>query len=108
VFHILARTKTSEPVSIEGSPVLSLLNTMLAAGFPIRHDCGGKALCGTCRVAVLSGKLSPRLEREATRLSAVQAASDERLACQAHAAGDVELETVVDFGGSAEYPMKPA
>jgi len=108
MFHIVAKEKSSSPVKIEGRSVLSVLNCLLEAGFPIRHDCGGKALCGTCRVRVISGKLSPRLEREDARLLAVHAGPEERLACQAHAAGDVELETVLDPRGSAESPTKRA
>jgi ferredoxin, 2Fe-2S len=90
----------AEPV--ETTPTLSLLNALLRAGVAIRHDCGGKAQCGTCRVRVLSGAkgLSPTLPREAERLAAVAGApggTDEalRLACQARAARDVEIEPVL-------------
>jgi ferredoxin len=82
------------PREAETSPVFSLLNALTREGVRIRHDCGGKALCGTCRVRVVSGAsgLSPVGERERARLDAVGAAPDERLACQSHAVRDVEIE----------------
>lgn len=82
------------PAAAETGPALSLLNALLRGGVRIRHDCGGKALCGTCRVRVLAGaaSLSPMGERERERLAAVGAAEGERLACQAHAFRDAELE----------------
>jgi ferredoxin len=82
------------PRAVETSPTVSLLNALVRAGVRIRHDCGGKALCGTCRVRVVSGAgaLSPVGERERERLDAVGASAGERLACQAHAFRDVEIE----------------
>lgn len=90
--HILI--SGAEPRSVETTPTLSLLNALTREGVRIRHDCGGKALCGTCRVRVVSGAsaLSPVGERERGRLRAVAAAADERLACQTHAFRDVEIE----------------
>jgi len=75
----------------------SILTSLLKAGRPIRHDCGGKALCGTCRVRVQEGgrSLSPPSERELSRLAAAGAGPEERLACQAHAARDAEIEAVL-------------
>lgn len=82
------------PREAETTPIVSVLNALTKEGMRLRHDCGGKALCGTCRVRVVSGAsgLSPVGERERIRLSAVGAASDERLACQAYAFRDVEIE----------------
>ncbi len=81
------------------SPVESLLVALMREGAPIRHDCGGKALCGTCRLRVCSGAsgLSPMGERERARLASFGAALDgsERLACQARAARDATLEALV-------------
>jgi len=67
---------------------------MVREGIRIRHDCGGKALCGTCRVRVVAGAagLSPITERERLRLEAIGAGPEERLACQSYAIRDVELE----------------
>lgn len=83
----------------ETSPAFSLLVSLQRAGAPLRHDCGGKALCGTCRVRVLSGAegLSPTGERERLRLEAVGAPLDGsvRLACQARASRDAEIEALL-------------
>jgi ferredoxin len=77
-------------------PAFSLLNSLLAEGVDIPHDCGGKAICGTCRVRPGAGgaALSAMKEAEAQRLAAVDAGEGERLACQAHAIKDIELEIV--------------
>ncbi len=77
------------------SPALSILVAAQRAGLPLRHDCGGKALCGTCRVRVISGTTSPATERERLRLEAVDAGAGERLACQTRAGSDLELEAVL-------------
>lgn len=90
------RVLNSAGEAVSASPVFSVLNNLVREGVPIRHDCGGKALCGTCRVRVAAGaaSLSPVNERERVRLEAVGAGADERLACQAHAIRDVDLEVV--------------
>lgn len=77
------------------SPAFSILVSVQRAGLPLRHDCGGKALCGTCRVRVESGVTSPMTERERLRLEAVGAGPDERLACQTRAGSDLELRAVL-------------
>ena len=77
------------------SPVVSVLNTLIKEGVAVRHDCGGKALCGTCRVRVHGGAegagLNPIDGAERKRLDAVGAEPDERLACRLYSRRDVEL-----------------
>jgi len=77
------------------SPAFSVLVAAQRAGAPLRHDCGGKALCGTCRVRVVSGNLSPIGDRERARLEAVGAEPGVRLACQARPGSDLALEAVL-------------
>jgi ferredoxin len=86
------------PLELESSPAVSLLNAFLAAGIGIRHDCGGKALCGTCVLRPLSGGagLSPTGRREAERLAAGGQPVGCRLACQTHAMRDAEVEIVLE------------
>lgn len=79
----------------EVSPAFSILVAAQRAGAPLRHDCGGKALCGTCRVRVLTGTVSPAGERERIRLAAVDAKPGERLACQARPGSNLSLEAVL-------------
>jgi CDP-4-dehydro-6-deoxyglucose reductase, E3 len=86
------------PTELDSSSAISLLNSLLVAGVRIRHDCGGKAICGTCAVRVIEGGagLSPVGSREAERLAAGARPTDFRLACQARAARDVEIEVDLD------------
>jgi ferredoxin len=95
------------PAEIDSSPAVSILNSLLMSGVGIRHDCGGKALCGTCAVRVLAGGegLSPIGPREADRLAAggrldAGEPAGFRLACQARASRDVTIEVIAD--GQAE------
>jgi len=83
------------PVEFETSPALSILVAAQRAGAPLRHDCGGKAQCGTCRVRVVSGTTSPVSGREKARLEATGAGTSERLACQTRAGSDLELSAVL-------------
>ena len=87
------------PDAVSTNLAESILTSVLKAGRSIRHDCGGKALCGTCRVRVLvgAGALSPCSDRERARLSAAGAGPEERLACQTHAARDAEIEAVLSL-----------
>ena len=73
----------------------SILVSLQKAGVPVRHDCGGKAQCGTCRFQLLSGLLNPPSPREQERLQAVNAEKDTRLACQARPAGDCTIRLLL-------------
>lgn len=83
-----------ETAAIDSSPVRSVLASLLMAAHPIRHDCGGRAMCGTCLIRIVSssGSLSPVSDREAARLRAIHARPDERLACQCRASGDIVIQ----------------
>ena len=60
--------KFGMPAELDSSPAGSLLNSLLAAGVRIRHDCGGKALCGTCAVRArwASARAAARTRRPTT------------------------------------------
>ncbi|HPE36870.1 MAG TPA: 2Fe-2S iron-sulfur cluster-binding protein [Spirochaetales bacterium] len=90
------------PSSFEAGVLDSLLVAAQRSGARLRHDCGGKALCGTCRVRVLDGRLGPVSAREAARLSETGQSLDGsvRLACQARALSDARLVAL--------EPLKPA
>lgn len=88
--------------SLDVSPAFSILVAAQRAGAALRHDCGGKAQCGTCRVRVISGKLSPVTERERLRLDAVGAGPGVRLACQARAGTDLSLEAILSLAGTGQ------
>ena len=82
---------------LDGSPAISILNTLSREGVPIQHVCGGKAQCGTCRIRVIEGhkNLSPINERERIRLQAIGNPKDVRLACQTYAFGDITIEILL-------------
>ncbi len=101
--------------TVESSSAVSILNAFLREGIGIRHDCGGKALCGTCRLRVISGAagLSPILPREAERLAAILSGDGSRsteareggslrLACQAHVSREVEVEILLTRAGDGK------
>ena len=103
VTHIRVSNRSSNDGAspdVETSPSISILNALLRAGVSVRHDCGGKAQCGTCRFRVLQGasSLSPTRSRESLRLTDLTGEKDAgtyRLACQTHAAGDIEIELLL-------------
>ncbi len=79
---------------IEAEPHRSLLNNFLAQGVPIDTRCGGKAICGRCRIRIIAGgeRLTPVREAEARRLGPELLADNWRLACQCYSFGDLEVE----------------
>ncbi|MFO7850007.1 MAG: 2Fe-2S iron-sulfur cluster-binding protein [Spirochaetia bacterium] len=83
--------------TVETSPAVSILNSLLRAGVKISHLCGGRALCGTCRVKILDGEkyLSPMGDAERTRLTERgPLPKDVRLACQTYTWGTVRLRVL--------------
>ena len=72
--------------TIEVETGKSLLSALLAAGESILHKCDGKAECGSCHIAVTSGRktLSKTQRAENEKLDGiVGVSSNSRLACQA-------------------------
>ncbi len=61
---------------------------------PSRIDapCGGKGLCGKCRIKLVGGRLSAPDARESRLLSAAELGVGLRLACLARVEGDAEIE----------------
>jgi adenylate cyclase len=84
----------------EASSAVSLLNNLQRQGLRISHVCGGKAVCGTCRVRILRGEegLSRIGQAEEVRLKALGNPAHTRLACQTYAFADVTLSIVVKKG----------
>jgi adenylate cyclase len=88
------------PTPFEGSPAVSILNVLLRNGVAVSHLCGGKAVCGTCRIRILEGvkNLSPMGEAERVRLLHGRQdgtlPENVRLACQTYARGDVTIQVL--------------
>ncbi len=82
---------------VKTSAAISILNTLQREGVAIKHVCGGKAVCGTCRCKVVEGEqyLSPIKERERIRLEALGNPPQVRLACQTYTFGDITIEIVL-------------
>ncbi len=80
--------------AIASSPAISLLNLLQRNGIPIETICGGRAQCGRCLVRILKGEetMNKKNQAEITRLAALKAGEDMRLACQSHTRGDIEIE----------------
>ena len=71
---------------------------LLTALLPgLSAPCGGKGRCGKCRVKA-RGALSQPTEAEKAALSEQEIQEGVRLACQAHALGEVEVEFERDSG----------
>lgn len=63
------------------SPGASLLSILLDAGAFVENPCGGKAVCGKCKVCILSGAPAQISETEKKFLSQQELQSGIRLAC---------------------------
>ena len=59
-------------------------------------SCGGIGICGTCRVRIAQGKVTPVTLTEEEDLDAAQLAAGFRLACQADPLSDVRLDIPPD------------
>jgi ferredoxin len=73
----------------------TLLAAGLGAGVDIRHDCGGKGVCGTCRVEVLEGGAA---------MSAVTAPERKHLAELLDAGWRLACQTRTTAGASLRVP----
>ncbi|MBI1752867.1 MAG: (2Fe-2S)-binding protein [Acidobacteria bacterium] len=81
------------PGTAECDRETALLAASAKAEVPLPHRCGGHARCGTCLVTVVEGgeHLSEKGAAESRVLLALKANSDQRLACQTWARGDVSV-----------------
>ncbi len=85
----------------------NILDLAFYHGLSIRTDCGGKGLCGKCKVIVIPPEnLSPVTELERKVLSSTDLAQGVRLACQAIAKGKVSVSVPVDSSDTPEANAK--
>ena len=70
----------------------NLMEIMLDAGLFIDNACGGKGLCGKCRVRVTGGEAGEAGETERDILKPDEIEQGVRLACLTIPAGDVSIE----------------
>ena len=83
-----------EPVSktVHVENETRLLDAARKAGIDIPAACGGNRKCGTCRVKIVSGSVTEPTAEEIDLLSESERAKGYRLACCAHALGDLVIQ----------------
>jgi uncharacterized 2Fe-2S/4Fe-4S cluster protein (DUF4445 family) len=71
-----------------------LLEASKAAGLGVSSICGGKGVCGKCRVIVWKGRqsLEPLTKQEERHLTSEEIEAGYRLACQVHPQADLVVE----------------
>jgi class 3 adenylate cyclase len=86
-----------EEIDVTFDPEANLLTTLVDAGIPIDHLCGGRARCSTCRVFVGRGleRLSDRNTAEAAMATKLDLPDAVRLACQTTLLGSVSVRRLV-------------
>ncbi|MFH1138959.1 MAG: ASKHA domain-containing protein [Pseudomonadota bacterium] len=67
-----------------------------SGGAALASDCGGRGICGRCRVSIPSGNVSPAEKEERDVLERVGAAPGERLACRCLLRGDALVDIPLD------------
>lgn len=70
----------------------SVLAAIRATGMEVVSVCGGRGLCGTCRVIAAGDGLTPPTEPERELLGPAELSAGVRLACQATVAGDARVD----------------
>lgn len=97
---------------------LTIMDAAVIYSLPMRFDCGGKGVCGKCRVVPEPPEsIGPLTDTERQLLTPEQLAEGQRLACQAVVRGNVRVtipEQLTDStevrgkdGVAGRYPAKP-
>ncbi len=85
-------TVVSEEKQYEFTTGKSLMDIMLDAGLFIDNACGGKGLCGKCRVRITGGDAGRISETERRILKEDEIMQGVRLACLVFPEGDISIE----------------
>ena len=102
------RIKVGE-YAIEAEPGAVLMEALVADGFLLRSDCGGRGRCGKCMVRIVScaaGALSDASEPERKLLGPERLAAGYRLACCAQAFGEAAIDVPPESRLAAEVVQK--
>ncbi len=70
----------------------SILHSLLQHKIDITYYCNGTCSCGSCRIEIMSGKLSPLKAREQLVLGEEKMKRGDRLACQVYIEGSTEIK----------------
>jgi len=95
-------TVVNRPHPITARDGTSVLKAAQDAKSPWRSFCGGQALCGTCAMVVVEGKVSEPTEIERYFIEGWGFHPNFRLACQARALGDLRIVSCMDEGYDPE------
>jgi len=77
-------------------PTATLLDAAQQAGVGLQAICGGAGICGSCRVRLMHGELSPLTSVEIEELRPEERTDGYRLACQASPRSDVRVDVPPD------------
>ena len=101
----------------EAGPGMSVLNAAQMAGIELVSLCGGVGACDSCKVRLVSGKLTPLTLEEQAVFTPEQLKAGFRLACQAQPLSDVTIDIPPDSlttpqrlqveGQSIEFEVDP-
>ena len=74
---------------------ITIMNAINRNELPLGQSCSGFGICGWCRITVLKGSenISQPTPRELKLITEQKYKPNERLGCQAHIHGDVEITT---------------
>lgn len=80
---------------IEAARKANLLKTLHDNEVPVGNACGGKGLCASCKVTVISGakNLSKPNDTELQLAERNHLQKDERISCQTRILGDIQITT---------------
>jgi uncharacterized 2Fe-2S/4Fe-4S cluster protein (DUF4445 family) len=80
---------------VDVKPKTTLLQATRQAGFDLAVVCGGVGTCGSCRVKVITGKISDPTSEEYSKIPEAQLKKGFRLACQVIPESDCLVEIPV-------------
>ncbi|GAA0351105.1 2Fe-2S iron-sulfur cluster-binding protein [Bacillus horti] len=93
-------TFTSDNKQIQCKQSETILQVAIRESLEVRHKCGGKGSCTTCKIKVIGqsqGKVSSPTQIEHKLLGEIQLENGYRLACQTKALeGDIYIERIED------------
>lgn len=72
----------------------NLLQLLLKENVLVENPCGGKGICGKCKVKVLSGWTSPETAQEKAFLTEAEQKDQIRLSCLTEVRGPVQIELI--------------
>ena len=87
-------TVMPEGKTIDYTPGTSLADLMLGAGIFVDNACGGKGICGKCKVRILEGDAGEITETELRILKQEEVESGIRLGCLVNPEGDLKVESL--------------